>query len=180
MLLKATESVLIVIDLQSRLVPAVADHDRVVANAAILMRAARRLDVPVLLTEQYPKGLGRLVPEIARLAPDGATVEKLCFAAPAEQAFRERLEALDRGQVIVVGMEAHVCVLQAALMLVEHGYETCVVADATGSRDPANREAALSRMAANGVEVATTEMVVFEWLQVAGTDAFRELSKLIK
>lgn len=180
MLLKASASALVVIDLQARLVPAVAGHDRVVANAAVLMRAARRLDVPMLLTEQYPKGLGRLVPEIAELAPAGATVEKLCFAAPAERAFQERLEALDRGQVIVVGMEAHVCVLQAALMLAERGYETFVVADATGSRDPANSEAALSRMASNGVEVATTEMVIFEWLQVAGTDAFRELSKLIR
>lgn len=180
MLLKAADSALIVIDLQARLVPAVADHDRVVANAAVLMQAARRLDVPMLLTEQYPKGLGRLVPEIAELAPADATVEKVCFAAPAERAFQDRIETIDRGQVVLAGMEAHVCVLQAALMLAERGYETFVVADATGSRDPANREAAISRLAANGVEIVTTEMVVFEWLQVAGTEAFRELSKLIK
>lgn len=180
MLLRGARSALVLIDLQKRLVPAVAGHEQAVRNARILMRAAARLEVPMLLTEQYPKGLGHVVPEIAELAPEGATLEKLCFAASGEHAFAERLCALGRRQVVLAGMETHVCVLQTALMLLEAGYEVFVAADAGGSRDPANKEAALARLGRAGVQVVTTEMVVFEWLQVAGTDAFRELSKLIK
>lgn len=180
MLLEAGRSALVAIDLQERLVPAVAGHQSIVAKAGVLLRAARRLEVPVLLTEQYPKGLGRVVPEIAEIAPEAEPVEKLCFAAPAERAFVDRLAALGREQVVIVGVEAHVCVLQAALMLAEQGYAPAVVWDATGSRAAADKEAALARMAYAGIELVTTEMVVFEWLRVAGTEAFRELSRLIK
>jgi len=180
MLLDADKSVLCVIDVQKRLAPAMADPERVVAKSALLMTAAARLDVPVLISEQYPKGLGPTVDALTKMAPEGSIYPKIHFSCADDPDYRARLDALGRTQAVLTGMEAHVCVLQTALGARIAGYQVAVVADAVTSRDPANKAAALERMAANGVEIATTEMVVFEWLKAAGSDAFRELSALIK
>ncbi len=183
MLLERARAGLLVVDVQERLAPAIADPAGVIRHAGILMKAAGRLDIPTLVSEQYPKGLGPTVLDLRDLAPQGGVFEKLHFSCAAEPALRQRLEgwrAAGRDQVVVCGMEAHVCVLQTVLGLKEAGFAPVVVADATSSRAPANRDAALARLRENGVEVATTEMVVFEWLGVAGTSEFRELSALIK
>jgi nicotinamidase-related amidase len=180
MLLEADESVLCVIDVQERLAPATAEPDQVIAKTGLLMTAAARLDVPILVSEQYPKGLGPTVETLSKLAPDGSIYPKIHFSCSDDPDYRARLDGLGRRQAVLTGMEAHVCVLQTALGAQSAGYEVAVVADAVTSRDPANKAAALQRLAANGVEIVTTEMVVFEWLKAAGSDAFRELSKLIK
>jgi len=180
MLLEADKSVLCVIDVQERLAPVTAEPDQVIAKCALLMTAAARLDVPILVSEQYPKGLGPTVEALSDIAPDGVIFPKIHFSCADDPDYRARLDGLGRGQVVLTGMEAHVCVLQTALGAQSAGYWVAVVADAVTSRDPANKAAALQRLAANGVEIVTTEMVVFEWLKAAGSDAFRELSKLIK
>ena len=180
MLLSAARSCLVVVDIQERLAPAVANPEGVIRRVGILMRAAQRLGVPILVSEQYPKGLGPSVPEVASLAPVGATVAKLHFSCAAEPEFAKRVEALDRDLVVVAGMEAHVCVLQTALGLKEAGYCVAVVADAVTSRRELDRSMALERMRGEGVTIVTTEMVVFEWLHRAATPEFKELSALIK
>lgn len=178
--IRADDSCLLVVDIQDRLLPKMAHPERVVANTAVLLQAAGRLGVPVLASEQYPRGLGPTVADVAQRLPAGAVVEKLAFSCLGEPGFAERFRALGRSQAVVCGMEAHVCVMQTVDDLAAAGTRTFVVADAASSRDAANHELAMARMAQAGAVVVSTEMVVFEWLARAGTDAFRELSALIK
>lgn len=180
MMIESDRSCLIVVDVQERLLPAVERGETVVANATTLMRAARRLNVPMLLTEQYPKGIGRTVTELARLAPNDGIVEKLAFSAAAEPEALRRIEGLGRRQVVIAGIEAHVCVLQTALGLLERGFAPVVVQDAVSSRRTNDKDHAMARLRANGVEVVTTEMVVFEWMGRAGTAEFKDVHALVK
>jgi nicotinamidase-related amidase len=145
------------------------------------MKAATELKVPVIASEQYPRGLGPTVPEIAGLLPaDAAPIAKTAFGCLDEPAFTKRFAEVDRPQVVLTGVEAHVCVLQTALQCQALGRAVYVVADATASRLPASAERAYARLAAEGVRIVTTEMVVFEWLGRAGTPAFKALSGLVK
>jgi nicotinamidase-related amidase len=180
MLIERQKSCLLVVDVQEKLAPAMADPASVISNAGILMRAAARLHVPLVVSEQYPQGLGTTVPELRALAPDSARGAKLSFSCAADPGLLQRIKDAQRSQIVIAGLEAHVCVLQSALGLQQAGYQIVVVADAISSRAPASRDAALQRLRENGVEVATTEMVLFEWLGQAGTPEFKELSKLIK
>lgn len=180
MLLRADRSALLIIDVQQKLAPATHDPASVVNNCAILMRAAQRLNVPVLLSEQYPKGLGATVPELAALTNGENILTKLHFSCAADAAYRRRFDALGRKQAVVAGMEAHVCVLQTAMDLQASGTDVYVVGDAVTSRSPDTKALAISRMHHAGINVLTTEMVVFEWLHKAGTPEFKELSGLIK
>ena len=176
MLIDAERSALLVIDLQVKMVPAVADHETVVANAAWLIRVAQKIGVPVAATEQYPKGLGPLVPAIRQLLPDGAVATKNHFSCVAANCLGG-LPGGDRPQMVLLGMEAHVCVMHSALELLEDGKQVYVVADAVGSRRTFDRDIALARMRDEGVRVVTREMVVFEWLGKAGTPMFREVNQ---
>jgi nicotinamidase-related amidase len=169
-LISAAASTLLVVDLQHRLMPAIADGEAVVENASRLVLAAARLGVGVAATEQNPDGLGPTVGAIAALLPAPA-VAKTSFAATVDPG---------PGTIVVAGCEAHVCVLQTVLDLRAGGRDVAVVADAVGSRRTANRDRALERMRAHGVDVVTTEMVVFEWLGSSENPAFREVQKLIK
>ena len=181
MLLDHRASILLLVDIQEKLMPAMHEPQRVVANAAILLGAAYRLGAPVIVTEQYPKGLGHTVPEIAGLIRDrDAVMPKLTFSAAADASTLARLRQSRRSQVVIAGVEAHVCVMQSAIGLVQAGYQVFVTADATSARSPRNVELAMNRLNLNGVSVVSTEMVLFEWLARAGTDEFRELSRLIR
>ena len=180
MLLDRQRSCLLMVDVQDRLLSAMADRERLVANCAVLLKAAGRLGVPILLSEQYPKGLGPTAPALAQLVPEGPAVEKSEFSCAAAPGYAERLKATGRDQLVVAGIEAHVCVLQTALQFRELGYPVFVVADAVSSRKPESVALALARMRDAGVEAVTTEMVLFEWLGRAGTPEFKELSALIR
>jgi nicotinamidase-related amidase len=180
MLIERDKSCLLVVDVQEKLAAAVMDPAAVIGNSAILLRAAARLGIPVVVSEQYPQGLGPTVPALAGLVPESARVGKLSFSCAADPGLQDRIKATSRSVLVICGMEAHVCVLQSALGFQAAGYRTVVVADAVSSRAPANRDAALQRLRENAVEVVTTEMVVFEWLGQAGTPEFKELSKLIR
>ncbi len=180
MLLTRDRSCLLVVDVQEGLAPAISDVAPALRNTAILMQAAGRLGVPLVVSEQYPKGLGATVAELKALAPPEAILTKVSFSCARDDGLRRRFEVIGRPQVVICGMEAHVCVLQSAFGLQEAGFSPFVVADAVGSRAESNREAALARMRAAGIDVMTTEMVVFEWLGRAGTDEFREVSPLIR
>jgi len=180
MLIERDRSCLLVVDVQERLAPAMADAATVIRNAAVLMQAAARLGVPILVSEQYPQGLGRTVSELRSLAQDSAFFSKIDFSCADDPALSERIGKTDREQVVICGIEAHVCVLQSALGLQRQERECFVVADAVSSRAPVSRDTALQRLGDNGVELVTTEMVVFEWLGKAGTPEFKELSRLIR
>ncbi len=180
MLLDAARSTLLVVDIQERLAPAIHGIDDVVANSARLIRAARRLAVPVVASEQYPRGLGHFVPPIAELLPDGAVVDKVEFSAAANPGVTDHLARAGRPEVVVCGIEAHVCVLQTALDLAQRGVPVTVVRDACSSRRPESAAAAWDRLGRHGIELVTTEMVLFEWMRRADSPEFREISKLIK
>jgi len=150
----------------------------VVANAGRLLAAAEILGTPVITTEQNPKKLGPTVPELSR--PDGThpVVEKMCFDASAARGVSDVLPA--GHQIVLAGCEAHVCVLQTALGLLDRSRRVYVVADAVGSRRPENKEAALRRLERAGAEILTTEMVLFEWLSTAEDPDFKAVIALIK
>lgn len=180
MLVDLEDSLLLVVDVQQRLAPAVAGHQAVEAQVARLIRGARRLGVPILASEQYPEGLGPTVPALAELLRPEERIAKRAFSCAGEPAFMEALARAGRGQVVICGMEAHVCLLQTAIGLAEARYRVFAVADAMGSRDPADREIALQRMAGLGIEPVTSEMVLFEWLGRSDHEAFRDLHGMIK
>jgi len=180
MRMTAAHSCLLVIDIQQRLLPAIAEPELVTGNTAVLMRAAQRLSVPVLLSEQYPRGLGPTVEQVAEFVPAGTTVAKEHFSCWSEPAWRERFEGIARDQAVICGMESHVCVMQTALDLLSAGRRVFVVADAVSSRHVDSKARALDRMRDAGAAIVTTEMVVFEWLERAGTAEFKDLSALIK
>ena len=180
MLIKPEDSCLVVIDIQDKLVPAMQAPAKVIRNTALLMKAAERLGIPILMTEQYPRGLGRIVPQLQDVAPSAQVIEKIHFSCMHEEAFREAFLATGRKQAVITGMEAHICVMQTGADLMEQGFEIFVVTDATSSRTLESEKACLDRLGASGAGIVTTEMVVFEWLGRAGTDAFKELLPLIK
>lgn len=176
MLLAAADSVLLLVDYQSRLMPAIDRGDEVMRNAARLAQAAALLGVPAIGTEQNPSGLGPLPSELRERC--SRVVVKTHFDACADGL----LDALpaDRQTLVVAGCEAHVCLLQTALGLHAAGRDVRIVADACGSRGAFNRDAALARLQRVGIELVTTEMVVFEWLRDCEHPAFRRALAIIK
>lgn len=160
--------------------PAMDDGEQVVQNTITLLRAAQRLTVPIVMSRQYPKGLGDVTALVQEAAGDAPVFDKVEFSCFANQDMRKALGALNRDQFILAGVEAHVCVLQTALELAGEGYQVAVVEDATTSRRPASHASAMERMARRGVDIVTMEMVIFEWLRVAGDEAFKELSSLVR
>lgn len=178
-LMDRQSAVLVVVDLQERLLAEIPVQEAIASKAALLIRVARELGVPVLATEQYPKGLGPTVASVAE-ALESEPIEKLAFGCLGEPRFMEALEALGRRQLVLVGAETHVCVLQTALSAVARGFEAYVVTDAVGSRLKDQHRAGLARMAAEGVSVVTAEMAIFEWLGCAGTPEFKRALPLIK
>ena len=178
-LLNAARARLVVIDVQTRLMPAIHEAAPLLANIRRLADGAGLLEIPLLLTEQNPAGLGPTVPELAGAGP---VVAKMSFDASAEPAFLEALAGAREadGEIVLCGCEAHVCVGQTALGLAALGYRVVVVEDAIGSRVIQTKDAALRRLLHHGIEVVTTEMVLFEWLRSAAHPRFREMARLIR
>lgn len=180
MLLQAGQSSLLVVDIQERLAPAIAGQAAVIGRAAAVIEGASRLGVPVLVSEQYPKGLGPTVGALAPLLQGEQIISKTHFSCLREPGFADRVRQLGRKQTVVVGMEAHVCVLQTVMDLLRHRFDVFVVADAIGSRSEESRSLAIERMRTAGASVVTVEMVLFEWLERADRPEFRPLSALIR
>jgi nicotinamidase-related amidase len=180
MLIERAKSQLLVVDAQERLAPAITDVAGVECHIGILLEAARELSVPVIVSEQYRKGLGGTLPGLMTRTEGTQPLEKIEFSCFANSALRSALTADSGRGTIICGMEAHVCVLQTALEMREAGLTIYVVADAVGSRRADSRQVALERMRAAGIDVVTTEMVLFEWLRAATAPAFKAVSKLIR
>jgi isochorismate hydrolase len=182
-LCNAENSCLVLIDIQTRLTSAmpVKVLARLKRNINILLQSAKTLCIPVLSTEQYPEGLGPTEPEIVELLPDNTLrFEKTCFSCTGARQFLKHLKEDGRKQVILVGIEAHVCVLQTAIQLIAEGYHVFVVADGICSRQRDNYEASLNRMSRAGVTICNTESVLFEWLRDAKHEHFKKLSRLLR
>ncbi len=171
---------LVVIDFQERLFPVMHAKEKLLQNVVKLVKGARVLEVPVILTEQYPKGLGPTIPEIKALLADIKPVEKVSFSCCDNEAFGEALAALKRPQVLVCGIEAHICVYQTAMALARQGYEVQVVSDGVSSREPENKAVALQKLTAAGILPTSTEMALFELLRVARGDKFKQVSSIVR
>ncbi|MDD2885508.1 MAG: hydrolase [Dechloromonas sp.] len=180
MLIERAQSLLLVIDLQEKLAPAIHAGAEIIANSVRLLSAARQLAVPAFVSEHYVRGLGPSVEAIRLAAVDAHFFAKTHFSCAAEPGVLNHLRQSHRPQIIVTGSEAHVCVLQSALGLQAAGFDVFLVRDAASSRTADNRQAAFDRLRAAGIHIVTTEMVLFEWLHQAGTDEFRQLLPLIK
>lgn len=183
MRLDRNNAILVAIDVQERLMPVIAGCEEVERNIDRLVRGCALLGVPAILTEQYVKGLGPTVEPVRRAFEETSgyqPIEKDCFSAQRCEAFSARVAALGRRQVLVAGVETHVCVHQTVQDLLEAGLAVTVVADAVSSRTERNRELALQRMVADGVKLSSTEMALFELVVVSGTDEFRAISRLVK
>lgn len=201
MLLDVVETQIVLVDYQAKLMPAMLDHAQVLRNAVLLAKVSQLLDVPVWGTEQNPTRLGPNAPELKALCKQ--TLSKMHFGAgedgltewlrpPAKpmsgnaRSLPKHLQkapaapAAERNTVVLAGCEAHVCLLQTALQLVEQEFDVWVVTDACSSRTERNRDAAFDRLAGTGVELVTTEMVVFEWLKTCEHPSFREVLALVK
>jgi len=179
----ASASTLVLMDIQTRLTAAMPAKvlARLQRNCGHLIRSASLLDIPVFASEQYPGGLGQLEPEISRLLPGSARCyEKTSFSLAGVPAFLADLAQTGRSQVVLCGMEAHICILQTAIDLVHAGYEVFVVADAVCSRFRESYETALDRMGLSGVAITDSESVLFEWLRDAAQPHFKPLQALIR
>ena len=182
-LCNANNSCLVVIDIQTGLTAAIPVKvlARLKRNINILLQSANTLSIPVLATEQYPKGLGPTEPEIVKLLPDNTLkFEKTCFSCTGAENFLQQLKETERKQVILIGIEAHVCVLQTAIQLIAKGYQVFVAADGVCSRHRENYEASLIRMSRANVVICNAESILFEWLRDAKHKHFKKLSSLIQ
>jgi nicotinamidase-related amidase len=171
---------LVVVDVQERLLPAIFEQQRVVQNTLRLIKGAAILRVPIFATEQYRKGLGPTVTEVAAAIPGFAPMEKLAFSACGAGGFLTALKRRKVTEVILCGIEAHVCVSQTCLDLLDGGFRVFVAADAVSSRTPENCRFGLDRMRAAGAVIVSTEMALFELLERAGTEEFKQVLNLVK
>lgn len=175
------DSVLMIIDIQERMMPVMDHGEQVVSKTITLVKTAEKLAIPIILIEMYPKGLGKTVPEVMEHIADVPRFEKITFSACCEQLMKEHLKKLGRRKIIVTGMETHVCVLQTVRGLLELGYQVFLVGDAVSSRTKHNYRNALALMHDMGAVITNTETVFFDLMKQAGTPVFKELSaKYIK
>ena len=175
-LLRRDRSRLLLVDLQERLMPSIPDREALVARCRMLAQGAQILSVPIYVTEQYPKGLGPTVPELAEFAADRpaktrfSCVECLDWSPPGPD---------EPFQIVVAGMEAHICILQTVLDLLALGYQVHIAVDAVSGRWELDKQVAFRRMELSGAVLTTVEAVLFEWCEVAGTPDFKAISKLV-
>lgn len=179
-LLSPENTLLVVIDFQERLFPAMHEKENLLRQVKKLLQGAKVLEIPVILTEQYPKGLGPTIPEVAELLADVTPIEKTCFSCCDSEAFRNALEATGRKQVLICGIEAHICVYQTAVALKQADYEVQVVSDCVSSRDPENKIVSLFKLGSSGISPTTLELALFELLKVAGGEKFKQISNIVK
>jgi nicotinamidase-related amidase len=178
--LTRTRAGLVVVDIQERLLPVIFEKERVLQNVLRLIQGAAILKVPVFATEQYRKGLGPTVPEVVAAIPAFAPLEKVAFSACGAAGFLTALKNRKVSETILCGIEAHVCVSQTCLDLLDDGFRVFVAADAVSSRTPENYRVGLGRMRAAGAVIVSTEMVLFELLEQAGTAEFKQILNLVK
>jgi nicotinamidase-related amidase len=179
-LLRKDDALLLIIDIQTKLLKVIFEKERLVSACTKLIQAARLLEVPMVMTEQYPKGMGPTDPQIMEILEDVAAIEKLSFSCCGAEDFSQKIAGLGRKQIVIIGIEAHVCVLQTVHDLLHQGYSVYVPYDAVSSRKKDDYANALDRMRQAGAVIGSAESAVFELVERAGTPLFKSVSKLIK
>lgn len=179
-LLKAEDTCLLIIDIQKRILPVIKDYELVVENILKLIKGFKAMGIPIYYTEQYPKGLGPTEEQIANELDGIKPIEKMTFSCSGAGELFNILREKNHTQIVVCGIESHVCVQQTVLDLIENGFQVNLAADAVSSRKEKDYDIALSRMGNHSAEVTTTESVLFELLNVCGTDVFKQVSKIVK
>ncbi len=180
--LDTDDSLVVLIDVQEKLCKAMDEQalNRLKSNAGILLESAVELNLPIIATEQYVKGLGETVQDLQEKMNDAPRYEKMTFSCCGSSQFVEQVRTTGRRQIVIAGMETHVCVLQTVIELLDAGYVVHLVQDAVMSRSEQNKLAAIGMMREAGAVITCTESVLFQWLKVAGTESFKKLSKLVK
>jgi nicotinamidase-related amidase len=179
-MLDILKSLLVVVDVQGKLARLMHDKDTLFKNIGILVKAAKMLDIPILWCQQCPNSLGPTIPEIAQLLKDYEPINKSAFSCCGEENFNIRLKESSREQIILCGIETHVCIYQTAFDLLRKGFYVEVIADAVSSRTVENKQIALAKMTAGGINISCTEMTLFELLKTAEHPQFKNIAKLIK
>lgn len=170
----------VAIDFQEKLMPAMHDERKLVQASAKLIKGAKALGMPIVVTTQYAKGLGDTVPEVAEALGEFEAIDKNTFSCCGNEEFMSKVNSLAKKVAIIAGAEAHICVLQTAIDLKDKGYEVYVVADCIDSRDPLNKKMAIKRLQQEGVKIATFEMVLYEAVKGAKEEGFKEISGIVK
>ncbi len=179
-MLRIDNCCLAVVDVQGKLALLMHEKEKLFSNIQVLIKAAKILNVPILWCRQAPQALGATLPQIADLLDDNEPVDKFCFNCCDSDRFNSRLEQLNKKQVLLCGIETHVCIYQTAIHLSHAGYEVTVIADAVSSRTESNKTFALNKMQTVGIDISTTEMALFELLKTAEHPKFRQIAKLIR
>lgn len=179
-LLSRENSVLVIVDAQEVFLKPIKVRQQIIENIQLLTHIARKLEIPILATTQNAEKLGGLTAEVTEMLGDAPVVDKLCFSCMASEPFAQNLQAAGRMQVVLVGVEAHICVMQTAMDLLKAGYTVHVPYDAVASRQKRDWKYALLRLASSGVGVTAVESAIYEWLYEAGTEPFREVLSLLK
>jgi nicotinamidase-related amidase len=179
-LLDKNNAALLIIDIQERLAVAMDKKDQVVRNTLHLVELAKMQNIPVVVTEQYPKGLGRTLPEITAALPTYLPIEKVSFNCCGEMSFNEQIKRFSKKKIVIAGMETHICVLQTSVGLIQEGFDVHLVQDAVCSRTKANWKSGVEFIRDAGGVVTNTETVLFQLLGVAGTQEFKTISQRIK
>jgi hypothetical protein len=180
MRLHAQDTLAIGVDFQERLIPAIHDKETLIRNSRLLFAGLDILEIPLVISRQYPKGLGETVPEIREVTAKATILEKMSFSCYRENAIKRVVDAAGRRNVVLAGTEAHVCVLQTAVDLRAAGFQVVLVADCVGSRRPADKEYGLRRIAGEGALLVSYEQLLFELLATAASPAFKAISSLLK
>jgi len=180
MRIRKENSIAVVIDIQGRLYPIIHDHETLTRHNRILISGLRTLKVPIVVTQQYTQGVGDTIPEIKEVLGEYKHIEKTSFSCCDEPRFNEDLALASKMNVIITGIEAHVCVMQTVNDLIRQGFKPVVVEDCIGSRKPNDKMMAVERMRQAGAIITTYESILFELLKYSGTDEFREISRLVK
>lgn len=181
MIENASDAWVCVVDLQEKLLPAQSHPVDLLKRLNVMLGGARALEIPFLAARQYPKGLGEIVPEVKALFPDNTTVvDKITFSCFATEEFKAAAAGLKRRQMILLGVETHVCVFQTAMDAMKLGYDVYLVEDCTDSRHETDRAAGLALLRQNGVSILTSEMVLFQLMHDSGHPAFKTISKLVR
>lgn len=170
----------VIIDMQEKLTPHVQNHKDLIERIKILIKGLQALGVPMIVTEQYRKGLGPTIPELTEVLDVGEPLEKMAFSCWDDHEFQKAMDQTGRKQVIVAGIEAHVCVLQTVIDLKEKGFQPVVVEDCLSSRKTADKDIAMKRMIQEGALIVSCESILFELCRYAGTETFKKISKLVK
>ena len=179
-MLQKETAALALIDVQGKLASLMHEREELYRQLQILVKGAQALDLPIFWMEQYPEGLGPTIPELAELLADQQPLAKLCFSACGQRDFQDGLRKSGRRQVIVAGIETHICVYQTARDLLEDNYDVEIVADAVSSRSAQNKEIGIEKMRLAGAAITSVETVLFELLREAGTPQFKEIARLVK